>query len=361
MRRVPGLHKGATVTTERSNSDDTPAILRTYLDGAERAIDELLCPDDPDLGVMLRYHMGRVDEAGRPTSLSQGKRLRPSLCMFACEAVGGAPEQALPAAAAIELVHNFSLIHDDIQDGDLQRHHRPTVWAVYGKPQAVQAGNAMRILADLGVGRLMHEELEAPVAAACSRALSEAYLEMIEGQVLDLDFEGRTDVDTAAYLRMIGLKTGALIRCSMYMGALVGGGDAETVGAMSQCGSHIGLVFQIRDDYLGIWGREDETGKPTGSDLRSKKNSLPVVYGLEHAGGVEREHIQSVYAKEHVDDSDVASLIELLESLGAPAYLESLAEQQAALVEDALGGVRTSESSRQTLRELVHFLLTRDR
>lgn len=349
------------MTTEPSQSDGTPAILRSYLDGVERAIDELLCTDDSDLGVMLRYHMGRVDETGRPTSLSQGKRLRPSLCMFACEAVGGAPERALPAAAAIELVHNFSLIHDDIQDGDLQRHHRPTVWAVYGKPQAVQAGNAMLVLADLGVGRLMTETLEAPVAAACSRALSEACLEMIEGQVLDIDFEGRTDVDTAAYLRMISLKTGALIRCSMFMGALAGGGDNDTVEAISRCGSHIGLVFQIRDDYLGIWGREDETGKPAGNDLRQKKNSLPVVYGMEHGGGVEREHIRSVYAKEHVDDSDVASLIALLESLGAPAYMESLAEQQAALVEDALGGVKTSESSRETLRELVHFLLTRDR
>lgn len=349
------------MATEGSHPDDTPAILRSYLDGVESAIDELLCPEDPDLGVMLRYHMGRVDEAGRPSSLSQGKRLRPALCMFACEAVGGAPEQALPAAAAIELVHNFSLIHDDIQDGDLQRHHRPTVWAVYGKPQAVQAGNAMRMLADSGLRRLMEANNESTVAAACSRALSEAYLEMIEGQYLDIDFEGRTDVDTASYLRMIGLKTGALIRCSMYMGALAGGGDADTVAAMARCGSHIGLVFQIRDDYLGIWGREDETGKPAGNDLRSRKNSLPVVYGLEHGGGVEREHIQSVYAKEHVDDSDVASLIELLESLGAPAYMESLAGQQAALVEDALSGVTTSEACRQELRELVHFLLTRDR
>ena len=349
------------MTTERGHPDDTPAILRSYLNGVERAIDELLCPEDPDLWVMLRYHMGRVDEAGRPSSLSQGKRIRPSLCMFACEAAGGAPEQALPAAAAIELIHNFSLIHDDIQDGDLQRHHRPTVWSVYGKPQAVQAGNAMRMLADLGVGRLMEEQLATSVAAACSRALSEAYLEMIEGQSLDVDFEGRTDVDTAAYLRMIGLKTGALIRCSMHMGALVGGGDADNVEALARCGRHLGLVFQIRDDYLGIWGSEDETGKPTGSDLRRKKSSLPVVYALERAGGEEREHIHSIYAKEHVDDADVASMMELLEHLGAPAYVQSLAAQQAAQVDEALSCVRTSERARQELRELVHFLLTRDR
>ena len=349
------------MTTQRTEIDDTPAILRCYLDGVEQAIDDLLGRSDADLSVMQRYHMGWVDEAGRPSSLSQGKRLRPSLCVFACEAVGGVREQALPVAAAIELIHNFSLIHDDIQDGDMQRHHRPTVWAVYGKGQAVQAGNAMRILAGLGLRGLMEEQGESAVAAACSHALSQACLEMIEGQFLDVDFEGRTDVDTASYLRMIGLKTGALLRCAMYMGAMSGSGDADTVEALARCGRHIGLVFQIRDDYLGIWGREDETGKPAGNDIRRKKNSLPVVYALEQAGGEERELIRSVYAKDEVDDADVASLVQALEGLGAPEYVQSLAAQQAALVEETLAGVRASERARRELQELVQFLLTRDR
>ena len=349
------------MTTQRGEPDNTPAILRSYLDGVEQAIDDLLCQADADLSVMQRYHMGWVDQTGRPSSLSQGKRLRPSLCVFACEAVGGAPGQALAAAAAIELLHNFSLIHDDIQDGDLQRHHRPTVWAVYGKGQAVQAGNAMRILSGLGLRRLMEQRGESAVAAACSHALSAACLEMIEGQFLDLDFEGRTDVDTAAYLRMIGLKTGALIRCAMYMGAMAGSGDAATVEALARCGRHIGLVFQIRDDYLGIWGREDETGKPAGSDIRRKKNSLPVVYALEQAGGEDRERIRSVYAKDEVDDADVADVVHVLEGLGAPEHVQGLAAQQAERVEEALDGVRASGRARRELQELVHFLLTRDR
>ena len=207
-----------TVEAQRNRIDTTPAILRKYLDGVEEALDELLSPNNPDMSTILKYHMGWVDESGNPTPLSQGKRLRPSLCMFACEAVGGLPEQALPAAAALELVHNFSLIHDDIQDGDLQRHHRPTVWAVWGRPKALQAGNVMRVLADLGVQRLVGERLAPDVVAGCSRALSNAYLEMIEGQYLDMDFEGRTDIDTTGYLEMVARKTGALIRCSMHMG-----------------------------------------------------------------------------------------------------------------------------------------------
>ncbi len=346
---------------QRNRIDTTPAILRKYLDGVEESLDELLSPNDPDMSTMLRYHMGWVDENGQPTPLSQGKRLRPSLCMFACEAVGGLPEQALPAAAALELVHNFSLIHDDIQDGDLQRHHRPTVWAVWGRPKALQAGNVMRVLADLGVQRLVGERLAPDVVAGCSRALSNAYLEMIEGQYLDMDFEGRTDIDTTGYLEMVARKTGALIRCSMHMGSLVGSGNAETVQAMSRCGRYLGLVFQIRDDYLGVWGYEEETGKPIGNDLRRKKNSLPLVYALEKADSAEREHIQSIYAKEEVDDRDVASMMDVLEQLGVSNYVQMLAQKQADLAQEALESVPTTERAREEMQELVEFLLTRQR
>ena len=338
-----------------------PDILQRYLVGIEEALGALLSPNDPDISTMLRYHMGWVDERGAATALGQGKRLRPSLCMFACEAVGGRPEQALPAAAALELVHNFSLIHDDIQDGDLLRHHRPTVWAVWGKPKALHAGNVMRITADLGVQGLSGDKLAPEVASACSRALSEAYLEMIEGQYMDMDFEGRTDVDTAGYLEMIAKKTGALIRCSMQMGSLAGGGDSETVQALSNCGSYLGLAFQIRDDYLGVWGSEEETGKPIGSDLRRRKNSLPLVYALERADGVQRELIQSAYSKDEVDDRDVAALMEVMEDLGVRAYVQRLAERQAGLAQQAMRSAETTEAARGEMQELVDFLLTRQR
>ena len=345
----------------RNQPEATPAILLKYLDGMESALGELLSPNDPTLRTMLMYHMGWVDERGHPTTLSQGKRLRPSLCMFACEAVGGEPEQALPAAAALELIHNFSLIHDDIQDGDLQRHHRPTVWAVWGKPPAMQAGNVMRVLAGMGVHRLLGGRIEPDVVAACCRALNDACLGMIEGQYLDMDFEGRRDVSTSAYLEMVGRKTGALIRSAMQMGSLVGNADSESVRAMTLCGHYLGLAFQIRDDYLGVWGREEETGKPIGNDLRRKKSSLPMVYALEWAGDAEREQLQSIYAKEQVDDGDVASMMAALEELGVADYVQRLAERQAVLALEALDGLEITAGAREELRQLTDFLMTRQR
>ena len=346
---------------EGSRAGDTPAILRKYLGGIEEALVELLSPNDPDILTMLKYHLGWVDESGRPVVSSQGKRLRPSLCMFASEAVGGVPERALPAAAALELVHNFSLIHDDIQDGDLQRHHRPTVWALWGKPKALQAGNVLRVMADMGVQRQFGDEIEPDVVAQCSRALSDACLEMIEGQYMDMDFEGRTDVDAAGYLEMIAKKTGALIRCSMQMGSLVGGGNVKTVQAMSNCGSYLGLAFQIRDDYLGVWGSAEETGKPIGNDLRRKKNSLPLVYAMERADGVQREQIHTIYARDEVDDRDVAAMMNVMEDLGVQSYLQKLAEQQAGLAQQAMRSVETTKAAREDMQELVEFLLTRER
>ena len=199
------------------------------------------------------------------------------------------------------------------------------------------------------------------MVAGCSRALSDAYLEMIEGQYLDMDFEGRTDIDTRSYLEMIARKTGALIRCSMRMGSLVGKGGAETVQAMSQCGGYLGLAFQIRDDYLGVWGCEEETGKPIGNDLRRKKNSLPLVYALERAGSAEREQIHSIYAKDEVDERDVASVMGVLERLGVSDYVQRLAQQQASLAQEALQSVPTTEHARGEMQELVEFLLTRER
>ena len=141
-------------------------------------------------------------------------------------------------------------------------------------------------------------------------------------------------------------KTGALIRCSMHMGSLVGSGNAETVQAMSQCGRYLGLAFQIRDDYLGVWGCEEETGKAIGNDLRRKKNSLPLVYAMEKAGGAEREQIQSIYAKEEVDDRDVASMMDVLEQLGVSNYVQMLAQKQADLAQEA-AGERTNYGARQ--------------
>ena len=346
---------------ERESPDKPPAILDKHRQQVEGSLHSALSLHNPDLQTMLQYHLGLSDEYGNPMLSNQGKGLRSSLCMFACEAVGGVSEQALAAAVAIDLIHNFSLIHDDIQDGDRERRHRPTLWAIWGTPRALQAGNVMRTLADLSIQQLPRYKVAPEIAAMCSKLLTDAYLATVEGQYLDLAYEGQTDISTSNYLDMISRKTGALIRCSMQIGALTGNGDARTVQALAKCGQSLGALFQIRDDYLGIWGYEEETGKATGNDLRRKKSSLPLVYALEHASAMEKEQLQSIYAKEHVEDKDVASTIALLADLGASDYVQSLAQDHATHALEALDGMELVPGAREEFQELVEFLLTRQR
>lgn len=338
-----------------------PNLLGRHRKEIEDSLEKALSVGDRELQTMLGYHLGRVDRDGIPTQDNQGKGLRSSLCMFACEAVGGIPGDALSAAVAIELVHNFSLIHDDIQDGDKERRHRPTLWAIWGMPRALQAGNVMRILADLGIQYLQHYRGTPEVLARSSNLLTGAYLEMVEGQYLDLEFEGRTDINTADYMDMISRKTGALLRCAMQLGALAGNGEARVVEALAECGQYLGTIFQIRDDYLGIWGSEEETGKMAGNDLRRKKNSLPLVYALEQVASIQNNQLESIYAKEEIDDRDVVVILALLEDLGVSEYVDRLAQIHAERALAAIEGIELIAGAREEIEGLVEFLITRSR
>ena len=209
---------------------------------------------------MLRYHLGWVDEQLRKVNADTGKRIRARLCLLACEAVGGDPGQALPAAVAVELVHNFSLIHDDIQDRSEYRRHRRTVWAVWGEPQAINAGDDMFVLAQLA---LVDGELDNPrVTVHAVRALNQACRMLCEGQYLDLDFERRPTITLQDYYGMIERKTAALLGASCQLGALYGGAGPSVVAALSSFGKQLGIAFQIRDDYLGIWGIRRKPASP---------------------------------------------------------------------------------------------------
>lgn len=309
---------------------------------------------------MLRYHLGWTDAQGQPLTGSAGKALRPTLCLLACEATTAGYSQALPAAAAIELVHNFSLIHDDVQDDDRERRHRPTVWAIWGKPQAINAGTAMRVIASLTLLRLGEQGVPAEVQLEAQRLLDESCLRLIEGQYLDISFEGRLDVGVDEYLQMIGLKTGALIACALEMGALLGGAGAPAVGAFRELGRNLGLAFQIRDDILGIWGEEAKTGKPVGSDIRRRKKSLPVVYALERAQGRARATLAEIYRGGAVDDGALATVLDVLDGVGAEAEAQALT---AACCDRALAEmdrVALSPWARYSLEEMAYFLTKRD-
>lgn len=332
--------------------DEYRPMLNAALKGAVPA-------DDAGVYRTLRYHMGWVDPEGRPADASFGKALRPLLCLFTCKAVGGDPGQALPAAVALELIHNFSLIHDDIQDEDKERRHRPTVWAVWGRPQALVAGNALRIVADQAIQGLAGCGVVPERAAGATRYLTDRYLEMIEGQYLDLSFERRPDISVDDYLDMVGRKTGALIEAAMYLGAFLGTESAEQVETLRRCGRLLGLAFQARDDVLGIWGDAEVLGKATGADLRKQKRSLPVVFGLQRTKGATHERLVEIASGPPPDGAQVEEALSILEAAGAREFSQGLAEQKAS---EALARAREAALPPQVLEDLeglVEFVLTR--
>lgn len=258
---------------------------RRYRDEIDAELRASLASLQLPLHDMLRYHLGWLEADGSPGPGLVGKALRPTLCLLASDAVSGRHDRALPTAAAVELVHNFSLIHDDVQDGDRQRRHRPTVWSVWGQPQAINAGTATYAAAALALERLADHGVPAEMRLRANATLHRACLRLLEGQYLDLAFETRTEVSVDEYLAMVGGKTAALIAASLALGALVADPGLRPaavehdrrVDALARMGEHLGLAFQIRDDMLGIWGDEDATGKPVGADIRARKKSLPIV------------------------------------------------------------------------------------
>jgi geranylgeranyl diphosphate synthase type I len=257
------------------------------------------------------------------------------------------------------LVHNFSLIHDDIQDGDRERRHRPTVWALWGKPQAVVAGNAMRSLADMAALELARLEVPLSKALAASHLLSQGYLAMSQGQCLDLSFEGRIEVQTDDYLWMVSHKTGALIRCAMELGALIACENPPWVEDCGACGGLLGLAFQVQDDLLGIWGDEAATGKPVGNDIRRQKKSFPIVYALEVASGRARARLLEVYSRPSPTEQDVQDVLAVLDELRVSAQGREVARLHTDKALQAICKVPLAPWARQELEQLADFICTR--
>lgn len=309
---------------------------------------------------MLRYHLGWEDVEGRPVRSGGGKALRPTLCLLASEAAGGDWRKALPAAAALELVHNFSLVHDDIQDRDTERRHRPTVWSVWGEAQAINAGDALKALGGLAVLNLASEGVSSALVLDAACILEQATLEIVEGQALDLSFEERLDVTENEYLEMIEKKTGALLDCALRLGGLVGAADPTVAEALGRCGRLLGVAFQIRDDMLGVWGAESRTGKPLAADIRNRKKSLPVVYVLARSEGATAAELSRIYSQPHVSDADVSMVLGALESVGAQAYCLRAAEERRERALEELAGIALMDDPAQELRQLADFLLERD-
>ncbi len=308
---------------------------------------------------MMAYHLGWEDANGDPSE-EAGKAVRPSLCLLACEATGGDWRKALPAAAAVELVHNFSLVHDDIQDRDVLRHGRPTVWKLWGTAQAINAGDALLVLARGALLRLVGEGIAERIVLRAAQILDERTLEMVEGQVLDIEFERSVSVDSAAYLSMVEKKTGALFGCALEVGALIGGEREDVVDELGRCGRLLGSAFQIRDDMLGVWGTENHTGKQPGADIRRRKKSLPVVYALAISEGKAGDELRRVYAKDELSHEDVSFVLRCLDDVGAQAYCARTAEERAHAALVKLDHAGLDGEAVAELRQTAVFLLKRD-
>jgi geranylgeranyl diphosphate synthase type I len=311
------------------------------------------------LGNMLRYHMGWQNEHGHSCSRESGKFIRSTLCLLSCQAVGGDTSQVMPAAAAVELIHNFSLIHDDIEDASYERHHRPTVWTLWGQSQAINAGDAMFTLAYLALLRLKEKGIADEKIASSAKMLSLACLELCEGQYLDVEYENRLDITIEDYLGMAAKKTAALLAVSTSLGAYLGSEDSKLVDSFHLFGKELGIAFQICDDMLGIWGVEESIGK-SASDISRRKKTLPVVYGLQNSAGEARKRLERLYSQKSIEGEDIREVTRILDHLGARDYAENLAEQYycKALAQLEATGLDTSKQA--LLKETACFLLKRD-
>jgi geranylgeranyl diphosphate synthase, type I len=338
-----------------------PAAFDRYLPAIEAEMRAALGNDDALLYRMMRYHLGWEEADGLPSDAGAGKALRPVLCLLTCEALCGDYGPALPAAAAIEILHNFSLVHDDIQDRDRTRRGRATAWTLWGEAQAINAGDGLWALSTRTLLRAAERaEVTPRTVLRATAMLNDASLTMIEGQALDLAFETRARVSVEDYLDMIARKTGALIARSIAIGALCGGAADAQLDAFERYGQLIGRIFQVRDDVLGIWGEEAVTGKSASSDIRRKKQTLPVIYTLSR-DDAPAQRLAAIYAGPARTDADVAEAVACLDETGARAYADALARSTYDAATEALAALPLHDDARAALDEMGRFLLERTR
>ena len=334
---------------------DLPQILERYQSEVEAELKSLISNIPSPLYHMMGYHLGWVDERGQLRAGPSGKMLRPSLCLLACEAVGGDWPRALPAAAAVELMHNFSLIHDDIEDRSPERRGQPTLWWVWGQPQAINAGDAMHVLSRLALLGLEERGVRAQKVLQAARILDQTCLKLCEGQYLDLCYQNRLDIGVDDYLKMISGKTAALFLCSLKLGALIGADDRELVVRLGAFGHKLGLAFQIQDDILGIWGREEVTGKSSLSDIQEMKKTLPVIYGL-----AKNKELSRIYQKEALDQGDIALVPDILEQVGARDYAQGMAQHYFIKAWNELETAAISPKAKDELKAIAVFVEERE-
>lgn len=309
-----------------------------------------------DLFGMLRYHLGWVDANFERCDGRSGKRVRPVLCLLSSEGCRGSWQQALPAAAAVELLHNFSLIHDDVEDQDETRRGRSTVWSIWGEAQAINAGDTLFAASQLALLRLQGKGVPASTVVEAARLFNETCVALTGGQHLDIEFENRDDVTVKDYLTMIEGKTATLVSSSCGLGALIAGAPAAQREHLQAFGRHAGLAFQMLDDILGIWGDSRTTGKPVGADIVRRKKTLPLLHCLERS-----QDLRVLMLQDTLSETDVRRAKDMLERTGSREYAQQLARRHHEAALNALERANLREAAGEALRELAQKLLSRRR
>ncbi|MEI7742466.1 MAG: polyprenyl synthetase family protein [Chloroflexota bacterium] len=303
---------------------------------------------------MIRYHLG-LDGSSGP----RGKRMRPLLGLLAYQSITGEHTRALPGAAAVELGHNFSLVHDDIEDGDVERRHRPTLWAIHGVPQAINTGDLIFSLSRVALHRLTDLGFSDAKVLRLMRLYDETCVRLCEGQYIDIATSASGEPMTVdLYFDMIGRKTAALISASIEAGALLATDDEAVITGYRRFGWSLGLAFQLNDDLLGIWGVEQKTGKvPT--DVARHKKTLPVLYAFEHATTVDRERLTELSAVPEPSSEQVAEVVAILERAGAADFTRAEARRHRDLCLAELDALTVVEpASREKLIGIINAVIS---
>lgn len=334
-----------------------PESVSTARELVEPALREAVFGMAPAMRTVAGYHFGWLDADGTSRADSRrGKALRPALAVLSAQVGGAGPDPAIPAAVAIELVHNFSLLHDDLMDGDARRHHQPTAWTVFGSSAAILGGDAMLALAVQVLAAS-----EATGAQPAQRLLAEATGRLVTGQAADLSFESRSDVGLDECLQMAADKTGALLSCASAIGAVMVGAPPAVVDALARFGERLGLAFQLVDDLLGIWGTTEVTGKPVLADLRARKKSVPVVAALT-ADHPAADELRGLYLREDaLSEDELVRAATLIEDSGARLWTEQESVRRLGEAEASLDAAMPTPAVREQLLDIARFVTGRDR
>jgi geranylgeranyl diphosphate synthase type I len=334
------------------SGDEKNSLRIAMLDAIEKDLKNAVQPIEPvlypELARMIHHHMGWLEDAQ-----SGGKRIRPLITLLCCAGAGGEWKNALPAASAIELIHSFTLIHDDIEDHSETRRGRATLWKLWGIPQAINTGDSLFTISRLTTHRLIESGIGPDKVLEVQRILDQACLRLTQGQFLDLSFEARERVAIEDYLEMIEGKTSALLAASSTIGAHLAGAPRSTIDKYRAFGYHLGLAFQAQDDILGIWGDPEQTGKPASDDLRQRKKTLPTLYAIESS-----PPFADLFSK-NADQVTIQDLHEALNQVDALEYARVFSQHQTELALKALEEADPMETAGKELENIARRLTNR--